>query len=207
MRDGMTDATIAAKAAKESADTAKIQAEVSRGTLKSMQDTAARQLRAYVSVTQVEVTVVSSAMGGGVEITPRVILKNSGQTPAVLMGVSIETAVGGAAGGGGGNINPHYREITPGDELETEKMIGTGIDVFALVENGQRRYGMVNTIVRFRYRDYLDNEWRRNVEFRGPIKFRTGRSTTTAKLELLGSVPDNGIWDEPPHPETRNYIG
>jgi hypothetical protein len=46
MRNGMDDATIAANAAKESADTAKVQAEVARDTLRTMQETAKQQLRA-----------------------------------------------------------------------------------------------------------------------------------------------------------------
>jgi hypothetical protein len=48
IRESLDDTKIAAEAAKQSADAAKIQAETARDTLKVMQDTAERQLRAYV---------------------------------------------------------------------------------------------------------------------------------------------------------------
>jgi hypothetical protein len=77
MREGMKDATIAAKAAKESADTSKIQAEVARDTLKTMQDTAERQLRAYVGVSDASIHKVETGAPEAI-----VHIKNFGQTPA-----------------------------------------------------------------------------------------------------------------------------
>jgi hypothetical protein len=77
MRKGMDDATIAAIAAMESSDTAKIQAGVARDTLRTMQDTAERQLRAYVGVSD-------SSIHGVETGAPEAIVnfKNFGQTPA-----------------------------------------------------------------------------------------------------------------------------
>lgn len=50
IRESLDDAKLAAEAAKELSDAAKLQAETARETLHTMQDTAIRQLRAYVSV-------------------------------------------------------------------------------------------------------------------------------------------------------------
>ncbi len=50
IRKSLDDAKIAADAAASSAKTAAIQAEISGGTLKTIQDTAERQLRAYISL-------------------------------------------------------------------------------------------------------------------------------------------------------------
>jgi hypothetical protein len=79
MRSGMDDAAISASAAKEAADTAKIQAEVARDTLKTMQDTAERQLRAYVFVESAQVINVVDGSGSP---EAHVVIKNYGQTPA-----------------------------------------------------------------------------------------------------------------------------
>jgi hypothetical protein len=83
MRSGMDDATIAASAAKESADTAKIQAEVAVGTLKAMQDTAERQLRAYVFAAGAKLTDFSA----GKIVRASFVVKNTGQTPAYDLAV------------------------------------------------------------------------------------------------------------------------
>jgi hypothetical protein len=80
MRKGMEEAAIAAKAAKESAETAKIQAGVARDTLQTMQDTAERQLRAYVGVSQFSISKVETGAPEAV-----VHIKNFGQTPAYNM--------------------------------------------------------------------------------------------------------------------------
>ncbi|MCP1844036.1 hypothetical protein J2R78_007003 [Bradyrhizobium sp. USDA 4538] len=77
MREGMKDATLAASAAKESADAAKLQAAVASGTLQTMQDTAERQLRAYVGVDNASIKQVET---GSPEVA--VYIKNFGQTPA-----------------------------------------------------------------------------------------------------------------------------
>jgi hypothetical protein len=77
MRKGMEDAAIAAGAAKESADTAKIQAGVARDTLQTMQDTAERQLRAYVGVSGASISKVETGAPEAI-----VTFKNFGQTPA-----------------------------------------------------------------------------------------------------------------------------
>jgi len=79
MRVGMGDAKLAAEAAKEAAATAKSQAEVARGTLKTMQDTAERQLRAYVFVESAQVVNVIDGTGSP---EAHVTIKNYGQTPA-----------------------------------------------------------------------------------------------------------------------------
>ena len=50
IRESLDDAKIAADAAEQSADAAKIQAETARYTLKTMQSTAERQLRAYLVI-------------------------------------------------------------------------------------------------------------------------------------------------------------
>ena len=76
MRKGMDDAAMAAKAAKEAADTAKIQAGVARDTLSIMKDTAERQMRAYVTYSDGQI----SFSGGSYATSVKV--KNSGQTPA-----------------------------------------------------------------------------------------------------------------------------
>jgi hypothetical protein len=91
MRKGMDDATIAAVAAKESADTAKTQAEVARGTLKTMQDTAERQLRAYVFVERAQIVNLIDGIG---RPEAHVVIKNYGQTPAYelvnIIGLAID---------------------------------------------------------------------------------------------------------------------
>src|SRR5208282_2187237 len=65
--------------AKESADTAKTQAEIAQATLKAVQDTAKRQLRAYISITPTD---VNEFYEGG-NVTLHYDTKNIGQTPAV----------------------------------------------------------------------------------------------------------------------------
>jgi hypothetical protein len=78
MRSGMEDAGTAANAAKESADTAKIQAEVARDTLHTMQETAKRQLRAYVAVCEVRILYADGEWQPNIRVT----YQNYGQTPA-----------------------------------------------------------------------------------------------------------------------------
>ena len=77
MRRGMDDAKTAADAAKEAADAAKIQAGIARDTLQTMQDTAERQLRAYVGVSKSGISKVETGAPEAV-----VHIKNFGQTPA-----------------------------------------------------------------------------------------------------------------------------
>ncbi|WP_166294416.1 hypothetical protein [Bradyrhizobium sp. 2S1] len=77
MREGMKDATTAARASKESAETAKLQAEIASGTLQTMRDIAERQLRAYVGISGSSIADVQT---GAPMAT--VIIKNFGQTPA-----------------------------------------------------------------------------------------------------------------------------
>jgi hypothetical protein len=79
MKQGMIDAKIAAEAAKESADTAKTQAETARGTLVTMQDTAERQLRAYVFIDDAKFEHAPSPPHLWRII---LVIKNFGQTPA-----------------------------------------------------------------------------------------------------------------------------
>jgi hypothetical protein len=81
MRKGMDDAAIAASAAKEAADTAKIQAVIARETPDIMQDTAHRQLRAYAIVSGVARTKDPGELEGpGFAVL--VDVENYGQTPA-----------------------------------------------------------------------------------------------------------------------------
>jgi hypothetical protein len=80
IRKSTIDAGAAADAAKQSADTARIHAETARD-LQVMQDTAQRQLRAYVSVSGVtKVEDLGEWQGAGFAV--RVEVKNDGQTPA-----------------------------------------------------------------------------------------------------------------------------
>jgi hypothetical protein len=90
MRTGMDDAAIAASAAKESADTAKIQAEVAHNTLITMQDTAQRQLRAYLVV---EPRTIEN-FEAGMAATGHFCIRNVGQTPPhdVVMATGVEIA-------------------------------------------------------------------------------------------------------------------
>jgi hypothetical protein len=89
IRDSLDDAKNLAIAAKESADTAKIQAEVAQATLTTMQDTAARQLRAYVSVNNAAFKFLPSTNRTYIDV----VIRNYGQTPAYGMIVTVEAAV------------------------------------------------------------------------------------------------------------------
>jgi hypothetical protein len=80
IRKSQDDAKTPAEASKSSADAAKVQAEIAQTTLSTMQDTAERQLRAYMCM-----------HGGGIRLVKfqeqmfiegYVRLKNFGQTPA-----------------------------------------------------------------------------------------------------------------------------
>jgi hypothetical protein len=76
IRKSLDDAKIAAEAAKEAADVAKIQADTARATLLTMQDTAQRQLRAYIRLN----TNNTPNLTG--EFHVHSVIENSGQTPA-----------------------------------------------------------------------------------------------------------------------------
>jgi hypothetical protein len=76
IRESLDDAKIAADAAKESADVAKIQAETARATLATMQDTAQRQLRAYIRLNTNNTPSITG------EFLVHSLIENSGQTPA-----------------------------------------------------------------------------------------------------------------------------
>lgn len=93
---------IAAGAAKESADTAKIQAEVARGTLNAMQDTAERQLRAYLSVMKARIENV--AVGEKPKVSFKV--KNMGQTPAHKLSGHVGIGIGKYPIPKGSKVNP-----------------------------------------------------------------------------------------------------
>ncbi|MGB7097644.1 MAG: hypothetical protein WBD95_02600 [Xanthobacteraceae bacterium] len=96
IRDSLDDAKEAADAAKEAADASKIQAVTGRETLKTIQDTALRQLRAYVFAEPITFAnylfnIPSRGVGaqpyGGIggshrKIHFEITFKNTGQTPA-----------------------------------------------------------------------------------------------------------------------------
>jgi hypothetical protein len=82
IRESLDDTKMAAEAAKQSADAAKIQAETARGTLKVMQDTAERQLRAYISVApEIRPNIPDIDVSTGA-MKHVMVIKNVGQTPA-----------------------------------------------------------------------------------------------------------------------------
>jgi hypothetical protein len=92
MRSGMDDAAMAANASKDAADTAKIQAEVARGTLLTMQDTAERQLRAYIIAKAIDADEVRiNGSEDAVMVTVRIVIKNTGQTPAHNLKIASKT--------------------------------------------------------------------------------------------------------------------
>jgi hypothetical protein len=93
MRKGMYDARIAAEAAKESADIAKIQAETASKTLLLSQDTAQRQLRSYVGI--VSGHLAFEVIDGAIKPKATIRIKNFGQTPAydVACNAGIRNAV------------------------------------------------------------------------------------------------------------------
>jgi hypothetical protein len=76
IRESLDDAKIAAEAAKESADVARIQADTARATLIAMQDTAQRQLRAYIRLNTNNTPSITG------EFNVHSVIENSGQTPA-----------------------------------------------------------------------------------------------------------------------------
>jgi hypothetical protein len=94
IRESLDDTKIAAEAAKQAADVAKIQTETAKATLQTMQDTAERQLRAYVFAEPAtfsssvynrarprEVGLVKNT-GPMQRLTYQVRITNTGQTPA-----------------------------------------------------------------------------------------------------------------------------
>lgn len=81
IRESLVDTKTAAEAANKSADAAE-------HTVSTMKDTAERQLRAYVSVDSAEII----DLAAGLTPAARLIVKNSGQTPAYNL-----TGIGGIA--------------------------------------------------------------------------------------------------------------
>src|SRR5271155_2169793 len=79
IRESLDDAKLTAEAAKEAAETSKLHADIAQGTLKTMQDTAERQLRAYVLIPSAHVKNIAEGNGPPVA---HVQIKNFGQTPA-----------------------------------------------------------------------------------------------------------------------------
>jgi hypothetical protein len=80
IRESLNDAKTAAEAAKESADATALQAQVARDTLVVMQDTARREMRAYVVVNYARLVHQDNA--NGYRFEPRLLLLNTGRTPA-----------------------------------------------------------------------------------------------------------------------------
>jgi hypothetical protein len=122
IRESLDDAKVAADAAKEGADAAKIQAEAAkiqaqtaRGTLQTMQDTATRELRAYVLVSGGKIRNVDSPLGRIAELS----IRNFGKTPAhdlkMWMGAGVkEFPVTTALGRPGDNITIASDVLAPG---------------------------------------------------------------------------------------------
>jgi hypothetical protein len=84
IRESLDGAKIAANAAISSAQTAAIQAEISRGTLKTMQDTAEHQLRAYIFVTGIG---FDEQDAGHERFIHKFRIENTGVTPAYKLRV------------------------------------------------------------------------------------------------------------------------
>jgi hypothetical protein len=122
MRNGMDDATIAANAAKESADTAKVQAEVARDTLRTMQETAKQQLRAYIAVRDVRIYYADGEWQPNIQVTYR----NYGQTPAHAVGNRINyffQIAGPATFNATSENDPHLMYLAPSQEKTTTVLI------------------------------------------------------------------------------------
>lgn len=92
MRSGADDAAAAARAAQTSAEVAGKQSIVAQETLKTMQDTAQRQLRAYIGIFAMEVR-VQPFEGGGSAFIAHAELRNFGQTPAYDVLIQSNAAV------------------------------------------------------------------------------------------------------------------
>jgi len=153
---------LAAKAAKESADTAKIQAEVARDTLINMQDTAQRQLRAYLVV---EARAIEDFEVGRIT-KGHFCIRNVGQTPPhdVIMATGVV-------------IVPPKRipvfDAPPSDKLRAEPNARRSYfaDQIEVIKKAERTFSQpeIDSVIagesrlcvggRVYYKDVFNNEW------------------------------------------------
>lgn len=175
IRDSAKDAMSAAKAATESAQASKIQAEVAQETLKTMQDTAERQLRAYVLVEARRIKQFDTANPTVVELC----IKNVGQTPAYEIQISAGVQVLPVNIPAGTNFNASFQgnisitTVHPNNELFTDARSSTPLSSAEIsqIKNGtQNRLYVAGTL---KYRDAFKKQ--RATEFlvsTGGIEFQ-----------------------------------
>jgi hypothetical protein len=142
IRKSLDDTTIAAKAAKTSADTAKLQAEVARDTLKTMQDTAERQLRAYVRAKPLGIIPHSERA----KVLAHIAFENTGQIWAsnFFSTVAIKTSMNGHLGAEDIPIDPATLDGTAVIAPRSEVLRGTKtLDVSDLSDGWVYVWGMI----------------------------------------------------------------
>jgi hypothetical protein len=162
MREGMSHTTIAAQAAKESAVTAKMQAEVARDTLTTMQDTAKRQLRAYLVI---EAGAIENFEPGKIT-TAHFWVRNVGQTPPhdVVMATGVVVAPRGLIptfdkpSSDNLRAEPNARRGYFADQIEAKK---DALRTFSQDEIDAVLADKSRLCVggRVYYKDIFDNEW------------------------------------------------
>jgi hypothetical protein len=156
-----------------------------------------RQLRAYVSVTKVEATV--RAIGDRIEIAMLIVLTNAGQTPAYLMRLDIEMGTGpDGVGGRTADLDISSREIGPGTAMEHRDYSWMSPNPFQLSNVGPRTAGTITAIIRFEYRDYLGQEWRKGARFSGLALFDRDFNTdpVTITLNQRGIAESENVWGD-----------
>ncbi len=160
-----------------------------RDLVKDGRETAKRQLRAYIGVHKMKAT-IESIEGSDVKVVVSIILKNFGQTPAIVDHVHAQTEFV-AAKTGFAALNTDRREILPDAEIET------------LVEGHTKIYSdlktsHLNVVTRFRYEDFTGEVHTRDVESHAIIEIPSeSLGPIEAKLHNIHNINmphDMGIW-------------
>jgi hypothetical protein len=177
--------------------------------MKLIQDNAALQsqigelqTRAYVSVHSVTANIKPSTNGEALNIRASVVLVNSGQTPAQLIGLFVDVKIGD--GGGGGSASPQYLEIGPGVQFPQEVSVGLPLDNFPIGSDGQRNCWL-GVDIRFRYLDYLGDEWRKGFEYRCHVRLPTALQEVEHTLTQHRPLLDDEEWNLP-EPISRSIV-
>jgi hypothetical protein len=173
---------------KESAETAKTQAEISQATLKTMQDTAERQLRAYIGHREIPFETRIENRNGVLISTPGPVKYfdcNYGSTPAKDVTMHVLVVSGGAPAVLDEELNESDRQavvqiVHPGQNVGRIVGAFTRNDTFFL-------YGYVS------YTDIIGERWRHRFAFSHNTQRRDSGSEAWVAHD---SYNDEQHWDK-----------
>ncbi|RWB23101.1 MAG: hypothetical protein EOQ40_02450 [Mesorhizobium sp.] len=168
-------------------------ADAAEASIKETRHIGERQLRAYLVIDRIEAEVSKRGDLGRV-FDVKVTLKNTGQTPALSTNMGVELNLFSRPFRTLANsYHNSIQEVGSGGERNVA--IQWPVDDEVLFSDGKfhNLYGVFQIIVRHRYRDYLDREWARDVEYRAAANLG-GTIPMIVRFECGGDIDREDDW-------------